>query len=1049
MTSGGKLGGKDNSGLLFVAPFFVLFMVFGVFGLAFNFFVSFHRWQPISEDPSFQFRGLQGYARVLARDDFWVAVAQSVLTAIPTILVLHFVAFTLAYAMFLLFRRQLSALGLLMFVPYMAVPVGLGSSIGFILNIFFLPLTELLAFLHGIWPAIPKENNLLFGAIYESSYVIWKTLGWNMLLYMMAFAAIPRSTLEAAALDGASFWAQLRRIALPLARPMVFVAVSMSLGSILQTSNWRPGADFGQPPFGVPALTYLEAFGYQNFDAASVMTCLFFAIMLLLVLALYGFFGRNFTQIEQPAALEVNTMPVRLPPVTRLLIQLLVIFTAIMCLLPFLGSLSQATQHRQFGDDTWWQTRLSIQGHSVTNYSGLMTALPTFWRSFWNSLYVSGLAALGATLVCAFAGFAFATLEFRGKQFLFGVVMCAMVFPAMSNAIPYVIQMRVFDWLNTPRALWLPSCVFALGVFLVRQFALNALPKLMLEAARVDGASTWRIFWRIAMPNLIPVLVAVALLVFVTTWNGLDAAYFVMRDLETRMIKDTIGLLTSPQARTAFNAGGQDFSFLDAAAMASALSTIPALLAFLLASRHLGRGLGLGEWSFSWRGIWAGLRGLSGSASTTGAAASSSPNLATPTLAGVTGFRGIVVIFLVMGHVWQRFTVEGTTPEILGSIQGFFASGGFRVSSFFVLSAMLLSQPFWRRFLDGGRPDLRQFARRRFWRIAPAFWTCLLVSFVFSGMQAFLPLEDQPWRWLRLLAGLSFTSGLHYLTYFQVELNGPLWSIGFEAIFYVVMPLCMLGLFALRRNRPASMPLAVAYWLGILAAVMLAQEWLIRNAIPDSAGRGWDHGLVGGAKQWFPNYNPIGFFGHYAIGVLSGAFVAWWSWRAKRLERRPQHLVFDALAIISSIAALTVMWTHTTTSEYAWSIGDQPAAFPFFTTIIGVLLASLPFSLTVWRLFDTRFLRYTGRISFSLFLWHHLILEMIWLFHDFRYNRAGTLTDVGTWAWISVGAVLLIYFVSHLSYEHIERPFLERSNQSPAPRSPVSQTSRASAVEVV
>jgi Acyltransferase family len=329
--------------------------------------------------------------------------------------------------------------------------------------------------------------------------------------------------------------------------------------------------------------------------------------------------------------------------------------------------------------------------------------------------------------------------------------------------------------------------------------------------------------------------------VFITTWNGLDAAYFVMRDLETRMIKDTVGLLTSPQVRTAFNAGGQDFSFLDAAAMASALSTIPALLAFFLASRHLGRSLGLGEWSFSWRGRWSGWRGFSSTAPTAGNATGKATGNTTdktasssPALTGVTGFRGIVVILLIMGHVWQRFHVEGSKPEILGSIQGFFSTGGFRVSSFFVLSAMLLSQPFWQRFLDGGNaPDLRQFARRRFWRIAPAFWTCLLVSFVFSGMQSFMPLEDQPWRWLRLLAGLTFTSGLHYLTYFQVELNGPLWSIGFEAIFYVVMPLCMLGLFTLRRQRPASMLLAVTYWLGILAAVMLAQEWLIRNAIPD------------------------------------------------------------------------------------------------------------------------------------------------------------------------------------------------------------------------
>ena len=1011
----------DASGLWFVAPFFALFAVFGVFGVAFNFFVSFHRWQPISDDPSFRFRGLEGYARILTREDFWTAVLQSLVSAIPTVLVLHLVAFTLAYAMFLLFRRQLSALGMLMFIPYISVPIGLGVSIYWFFGIVLVPLNELFALLNSIWPAIPKDANPIFDALFESFAVIWRTLGWNMLLYMMAFAAIPRSTLEAAALDGAGYWVQVRRIALPLASPMVFVATAMSLGNVLQTSNWRPGADFGRPPFGVPALTYYEAFGYQNFDAASVMTCVFFAIMLVLVLVLYAIFGRNFTQIEQPSALEVNTMPVSLPRTTRLVIQLLVVFTAFMCVMPFLVTLSQATQHRTWDTELWWQARLSLEGHALGNYSGLVNALPTFWRSVWNSLYVSGLAAMGATLICAFAGFAFATLEFRGKRVLFSVVMCAMVFPAMSNAIPYVIQMRVFDWLNTPRALWLPSCVFAFGVFLVRQYALNALPKLMLEAARVDGASTWRIFWRIAVPNLIPVLVSVALLVFVTTWNGLDAAYFVMRDLETRIIKDTVGLLLSPQVRTAFNAAGQDASLLDAAAMASALSTIPALLAFALASRHLGRGLGLGEWSFSWRKFWTQMPWNSGSSSGPRPGSSAA-------LSGLTGFRGVVAIFLVLGHIWQRLQVTDAMPVVLGNVRLFFGEGGFRVSSFFVLSGALLSYPFWRRYLEGNSaPNLREFAQRRFRRIAPAFWTCLIVSFAFSGMQFFVPPEQQPLRWLRLLSGLTFTSGLHYVTYFPVELNGPLWSIGFEAIFYVVMPLCMIGLFALRRQRPGSMLVGVTYWLAILIAVMLAQEWMIRNAIPESAGRGWEHGLVGGAKWWFPNYNPIGFFGHYAIGVLSGGGIAWWQARAKRLGRPAQHVIFDALALTSSVSILVLMYTyHNVSSSYAWSIGAQPAAFPFFTSITGLLIASLPFSKFIWRIFDTRFLKYSAKISFSLFLWHHLVLEMIWLFHDFRYSRGGGLPDLNAWAWISVGALLLIYLVADLSYRFIELPFLER-----------------------
>jgi peptidoglycan/LPS O-acetylase OafA/YrhL len=77
------------------------------------------------------------------------------------------------------------------------------------------------------------------------------------------------------------------------------------------------------------------------------------------------------------------------------------------------------------------------------------------------------------------------------------------------------------------------------------------------------------------------------------------------------------------------------------------------------------------------------------------------------------------------------------------------------------------------------------------------------------------------------------------------------------------------------------------------------------------------------------------------------------------------------------------------------------------------------------RLLDTRFLKYTARISFSLFLWHHLILELIWIFHNIGYDRFSGLPQLANWAWISLGALILIYGIAHLSYEHIEKPFLE------------------------
>ena len=267
--------------------------------------------------------------------------------------------------------------------------------------------------------------------------------------------------------------------------------------------------------------------------------------------------------------------------------------TVVCSVLPFLIALSQSTQFQAVREFT--PSRLAIEGNTLENYRLLIQALPSYWRNFWNSLYVSTLAAFGAALVSGLAGFSFAVLEFPAKRLLFGVVMCTMVFPAMSTAIPYLIEMRILNWLDTPRALWLPSCVSALGVFLVRQYALNALPKTMIEAARVDGTNNWGLFRRIGLPNLMPVLITVALLVFVTSWNHLDAAFYVIQSLETRLLTDALGLLTAVQARTSFTPGGQIVSLLNPAILGASLGMLPVFLIYLLCANQLGHGLGISQ----------------------------------------------------------------------------------------------------------------------------------------------------------------------------------------------------------------------------------------------------------------------------------------------------------------------------------------------------------------------------------------------------------------------------------------------------------------------
>jgi ABC-type glycerol-3-phosphate transport system permease component/peptidoglycan/LPS O-acetylase OafA/YrhL len=1048
---------RDSDGYWFVAPFFVLFLGFAAFGLLFSFFVSLSAWDPIGGTGEFRFHGLRGYVRILEDANFWAALGRSLRESLPGIFAQHIVALPLAFSLYLVFRRARGALGTLFFLPYITSPIGLSAALGVLTTILFTPINDVLGFLNGL-PLLETfvPSSLNSYSAFEAFSGIWNTVGWNVLLYLMALGALPRSVLEAAQVDGAGFWVQFSRIAFPIVRPMVFVAFSMSLVSGLQVNAWSASFD-GFPEVSLPAYIVGTAFKYLNFDQASTMTWVFFFVMLGIIGVAYALFGRNFTAIETPASLESDHAPLNLPPVTTVILKLAVGAAVIFTVFPLVLLLSQATQNGSFE-----ATTVRFDRHLPDNYAELLGSVPDFWRNFWNSLYVSGLATLGATLASGAAGFAFAALEFRFKRALFAVVMGAMVFPAMSNAIPFLMQMKLFDWIDTPRSLWIPSMVSAIGVFLVRQFTLNTVPRSLLEAARIDGANNFVIFTRVALPLMVPVLSTVALLTFVTTWNHLEAAVLLLRSDATRLL---------PQALAAFQYDSQGVAVTGAA-----IGLIPPLLMYALTAGQLGRGLGLSPSVTAHSSLWVRLKtGVRSLVSRSG-----DPRVVTlGNLAGADGVRAFACLTVVLGHVFQRLNQPEQIP-LVQEIQGFLMSG-FGVSAFFVLSGMLLSFPFWRRYLDGQpAPNLREYARRRFVRIAPGFYAALIVSFFIARS-----FKESEFMWLRLFSGLSFTSAFHYVTFFPVDIGDPLWSIGFEVVCYALMPAFMIGLFALARGLPrvalrtatrtttrtstrtstrttpnavtetvtrtttrvtvrepatktalarggtveGSAPIAFAYWIGVLVVTLLVHGWILTNLVPDSERRGWQYGLVGGAKFWTPNYNVVGLFGHYIIGVLTAGFIAYRQRliRLGLLENATSRR-FDVIALgaFALSVALVFARSHFRVPEFALSLGAQPYSYPIYPLLIALTLGAAPFATRAARILDTPFMRYTARISFGLYIWHYPVLELVRLFHEPRLTYFGI---SNFWEWLGMASFIVIasYVVASLSYKHIEAPFLKEA----------------------
>ncbi|MFM8426295.1 MAG: carbohydrate ABC transporter permease, partial [Chloroflexota bacterium] len=122
-------------------------------------------------------------------------------------------------------------------------------------------------------------------------------------------------------------------------------------------------------------------------------------------------------------------------------------------------------------------------------------------------------------LINLLAGFAFATFDFKGKNLLFGLVLFTFMVPIEVTIIPQYLQMKTLGWINTWQGLFIPGLANSMVIFLFRQF-FSEIPKDLLDAARVDGASWLRILFLIVVPISKPVLIGAGMVLFISTWNS-------------------------------------------------------------------------------------------------------------------------------------------------------------------------------------------------------------------------------------------------------------------------------------------------------------------------------------------------------------------------------------------------------------------------------------------------------------------------------------------------------------------------------------------------
>ncbi|MDQ6903801.1 MAG: carbohydrate ABC transporter permease [Bacteroidota bacterium] len=224
----------------------------------------------------------------------------------------------------------------------------------------------------------------------------------------------------------------------------------------------------------------------------------------------------------------------------------------------------------EVGNLTFWPA------HPTWDNFKIMVSKIPIGRSLLNSLLVAVLTTSLVIVTGSVVGYALAKMQFKGKQFIFYVIVFTMSLPFQVTLIPNYITMINLRMVDTYFALVIPFAVSAFAILMFRQ-AFQGLPQALIDAARLDGCNETGIIFRILWPNIKPTIVTVAILSFIGSWNEVLWPLVVVRNEK---------LMTMPQLVTLFATGGRADSQLGVKIAAAVLLALPVMIAFLFFQKH-------------------------------------------------------------------------------------------------------------------------------------------------------------------------------------------------------------------------------------------------------------------------------------------------------------------------------------------------------------------------------------------------------------------------------------------------------------------------------
>jgi ABC-type glycerol-3-phosphate transport system permease component len=263
-----------------------------------------------------------------------------------------------------------------------------------------------------------------------------------------------------------------------------------------------------------------------------------------------------------------------------LLLNVVVAIGGIMVAIPLIWMISSS--FKPLSEIYAFPPTLIPETFTTRHYDRLFSDWP-FWNWYGNSLVIAVIATITVLFFTSLAGFGFAKYRFKGSGLLFIVLLASTMIPFQLILVPLYILMSKLSWSNSYMSLIIPFMAPALGIFLMRQFMMS-IPSELIEAARIDGASEFGIYWRVMLPLARPALAAQAVLTFLGSWNSFLWPLSVLRNRDFMTLP--VGMSTMIGSVSA----GSEPS-IGATMAAATLVSIPVIIVFISVQKQYIAGL--------------------------------------------------------------------------------------------------------------------------------------------------------------------------------------------------------------------------------------------------------------------------------------------------------------------------------------------------------------------------------------------------------------------------------------------------------------------------